>query len=164
MPIAHLDTPIGTLEIVSGPRGLTALRFDPVEVADAAPPPELLAYFQGDLEAIDALAVEPRGTPFQERVWAELRRIPVGSTLSYGELARRIGQPSAVRAVAAANGANPVAIVVPCHRVIASTGKLHGYGGGLPRKAWLLQFEASPLFNGRRLSGLSPAGPAAPRG
>ena len=161
MSIAHLDTPVGTLEIVSGPDGITALRFDPLEAADAAPPSELVAYFQGDLQAIDALAVRARGTPFQESVWAALRMIPVGSTISYGELARRIGRPSAVRAVAAANGANPVAIVVPCHRVIASTGKLHGYAGGLQRKAWLLQFEASPLFHG---GPFSPAARAAPRG
>ena len=91
MSIAHLDTPVGTLEIVSGPDGLTALRFDPLEAPDAAPPPELVAYFQGDLRAIDALAVHARGTPFQESVWAALRMIPVGSTISYGELARRIG-------------------------------------------------------------------------
>lgn len=159
MPTAHLDTPIGTLEIVSSAAGISALRFDPLAEADADPPAALVAYFLGDLHAIDALAVDLAGTPFQMEVWRALRQIPVGSTLSYGELAARIGRPSAVRAVAAANGANPVAIVVPCHRVIASTGKLHGYAGGLHRKSWLLQFEASPLFKGL----LSPAGPAARR-
>lgn len=160
MPVAHLDTPIGTLEIASGPAGISELRFDATRTADAPPPDALVAYFKGDLEALDRLSVDLRGTPFQMEVWAALRTIPVGTTLSYGALAARIGKPSAVRAVAAANGANPVALVVPCHRVIAADGKLHGYAGGLPRKAWLLQFEASPLFRGRP----NPAGPAAPLG
>ena len=160
MPVSHLDTPIGPLEIVTSPAGISALRFEPVLAADSAPPGELVAYFQGELDALDRLAVDLAGTPFQMEVWAALRTIPVGTTLSYGALATRIGRPSAVRAVAAANGANPVALVVPCHRVIAADGKLHGYAGGLHRKAWLLQYEASPLFRGRP----TPAAPAAPRG
>jgi methylated-DNA-[protein]-cysteine S-methyltransferase len=98
-------------------------------------------YLAGDLHAIEALAVDPGGTAFQAAVWQALRRIPAGETRSYAELARAVGVPSAVRAVAAANGRNPVAIVVPCHRVIGSDGRLVGYGGGLDRKAWLLRHE-----------------------
>ena len=92
--------------------------------------------------AIDQVQVETRGTPFQEEVWAELRRIPAGSTLTYGELAARLGRPGASRAVGRANGQNPVAIVVPCHRVVGAHGVLTGYGGGLDRKRWLLAHEA----------------------
>jgi methylated-DNA-[protein]-cysteine S-methyltransferase len=101
----------------------------------------LRRYFDGELTAIDTVPVELNGTEFQKRVWQALRRIPAGSTLSYGELARRIAEPAAVRAVGAANGANPVALVVPCHRVIGSDGTLTGYGGGLDRKRWLLTHE-----------------------
>ena len=107
----------------------------------------LSAYFGGDLEAIDRLEVAfERGTEFQLSVWRALREVPCGQTWSYGQLARHIGRPSAVRAVGLANGANPVAVVVPCHRVIGSDGSLTGYGGGLPRKQWLLTHErrASP--------------------
>jgi methylated-DNA-[protein]-cysteine S-methyltransferase len=99
------------------------------------------SYFAGDLSAIDSIAVETHGTAFQHEVWAALRRIPVGQTLSYGALARKIGRPKAVRAVGMANGANPVGIVVPCHRVIGADASLTGYGGGLPRKRWLLEHE-----------------------
>jgi methylated-DNA-[protein]-cysteine S-methyltransferase len=101
----------------------------------------LARYFGGDAAVIDAVPVELNGTEFQKRVWQALRRIPSGSTISYGELARRIGEPAAVRAVGAANGANPVALIVPCHRVIGSDGSLTGYGGGLDRKKWLLVHE-----------------------
>lgn len=101
----------------------------------------LSRYFAGDPRALDEQPVTSYGTEFQRRVWRALRRIPAGRTLSYAGLARRIGRPSAVRAVGAANGANPVAIFVPCHRVIASDGSLHGYGGGLDRKKWLLGHE-----------------------
>ena len=101
----------------------------------------LSRYFEGDLAAIDTVVVELNGTEFQKRVWKALRRIPPGSTISYAELARRIDEPSAVRAVGAANGANPIALIVPCHRVIGSDGTLTGYGGGLDRKRWLLVHE-----------------------
>lgn len=100
-------------------------------------------YFSGDLTAIDALLVDPGGTPFQASVWQALRTIPPGKTISYSELAERIGARHAVRAVGAANGANPIPIVIPCHRVIGASGKLVGYGGGLERKAWLLRHEGS---------------------
>ncbi len=107
------------------------------------------AYFAGDLGVIDGLPVETGGTPFQRSVWKALRDIPCGVTVSYAELARRIERPSAVRAVGLANGANPVGIVVPCHRVVGSNGTLTGYGGGIERKRWLLAHEATarPLLS-----------------
>jgi methylated-DNA-[protein]-cysteine S-methyltransferase len=101
----------------------------------------LEAYFAGEIGAIDRVRVETAGTPFQREVWAALRRIPAGDTMSYGGLAARIGRRSAVRAVGLANGANPVGIVVPCHRVIGADATLTGYGGGLERKRWLLKHE-----------------------
>jgi methylated-DNA-[protein]-cysteine S-methyltransferase len=101
----------------------------------------LAAYFAGRLDAIEGLPVATNGSAFQREVWRELRRIPCGATISYGALAARIGRPDAVRAVGLANGANPIGIVVPCHRVIGANGRLTGYGGGLPRKAWLLDHE-----------------------
>jgi methylated-DNA-[protein]-cysteine S-methyltransferase len=109
----------------------------------------LRAYYAGNLSAVDDLPVKGGGTPFQERVWAELRRIRIGTTVSYGELAARLGDTKAVRAVGVANGRNPISVVVPCHRVIGSDGTLTGYGGGLPRKAWLLSHEGVSLRNGR---------------
>lgn len=99
------------------------------------------AYFDGNIAVIHQLKVATGGTDFQRQVWAALRSIPDGETLSYGELALRIGRPAAVRAVGLANGANPISIVLPCHRVIGSNRALTGYGGGLPRKQWLLQHE-----------------------
>jgi methylated-DNA-[protein]-cysteine S-methyltransferase len=101
----------------------------------------LTAYFAGDLHALDRLAVDPMGTPFQLRVWNALRSIGAGRTASYKEIASAIGAPTAVRAVGAANGANPIAIVVPCHRIIGAGGSLVGYGGGIERKRWLLEHE-----------------------
>jgi methylated-DNA-[protein]-cysteine S-methyltransferase len=109
---------------------------------------QLEAYFAGDREDFD-LALAPHGTPFQQRVWEELTRIPYGETISYSELAWRLGQPKAVRAVGLANGRNPISIVIPCHRVIGADGSLVGYGGGLERKKWLLEHEA--VTSGRRL-------------
>ena len=99
------------------------------------------AYFEGELGAVDALRTQTRGTTLQRAVWSALRHIPVGTTTSYGQLARVIGNPAAVRAVGAANGANPIPIVVPCHRVIGADGSLTGFGGGLERKRWLLAHE-----------------------
>jgi len=109
---------------------------DPAGVATA-----LAGYFRGDLAALDAIEVDPTGTSFQRRVWAALRAIPHGETTSYGALARQLGMPTASRAVGAANGANPIWIVVPCHRVIGSSGALTGYAGGLDVKRWLLEHE-----------------------
>jgi O-6-methylguanine DNA methyltransferase len=99
------------------------------------------AYFAGDLTAIETLPVETGGTEFQRSVWAALRAIPAGETLSYGALAAKIARPSAVRAVGLANGANPVGVVVPCHRVIGANASLTGYAGGIERKRWLLSHE-----------------------
>jgi methylated-DNA-[protein]-cysteine S-methyltransferase len=101
----------------------------------------LHAYFAGELAALDALQTATNGTEFQRDVWHALRRIPVGHTLSYGALAAKIGRAAAVRAVGLANGANPIAIVVPCHRVIGADSSLTGYGGGIERKRWLLRHE-----------------------
>ena len=152
--------PLGTWSLAASPLGLCLLhfeadwdyvgkaltrRFGPVSLAEGKDPcgaaSALRAYFGGDLRAIDAVPVDPGGTEFQQAVWSALRRIPVGRTTCYSELAARIGRPAAVRAVGAANGANPVAVVIPCHRVIGKDGGLIGYGGGLERKAWLLRHE-----------------------
>ena len=105
----------------------------------------LRAYFAGDIEVFDGVPVRAGGTPFQRAVWAALREIPPGRTVSYGQLAVRLGRPGASRAVGLANGANPVAIAVPCHRVIGADGTLTGYGGGLERKRWLLEHERASL-------------------
>ena len=105
----------------------------------------LSAYFSGDLNCIDSLKVKFEGTPFQNSVWQALRKIPCGETRSYQQLANEIGNPKAVRAVGMANGANPVGIVVPCHRVIGSNGTLTGYAGGIERKRWLLKHEQQGL-------------------
>ena len=105
---------------------------------------QLRAWFAGELRNFD-LALAPEGPAFHQRVWRELCNIPYGETISYGELARRIGSPNASRAVGRANGANPIPIVIPCHRVIGSNGKLTGYGGGLPRKEFLLGLERSQM-------------------
>jgi len=151
--LSRVDSPIGVLVLATGPRGLCALALpgrmpELAEPAREGPPPREIAgaitdYFSGDLRAIDRVEVDPRGTPFQKRVWAALRTIPVGTTWSYAELARAVGRPTATRAVGAANGRNPTALVVPCHRVIASDGTLGGYGGGLEMKRWLLRHERS---------------------
>jgi methylated-DNA-[protein]-cysteine S-methyltransferase len=101
----------------------------------------IASYFAGEITAIDILQVQTGGTPFQREVWHALRKITYGTTVSYAKLAERIGRPTAVRAVGLANGSNPIAVVVPCHRVIGSNGSLTGYGGGLERKRWLLEHE-----------------------
>jgi methylated-DNA-[protein]-cysteine S-methyltransferase len=110
-------------------------------------------YFAGDLTAIERLPFETGGTNFQREVWGALRRIPVGHTVSYGALAAQIGRRSAVRAVGLAIGANPIGIVVPCHRVIGANGSLTGYGGGLSRKRWLLEHEGVRLPHEKELGG-----------
>lgn len=151
-----LDSPIQQLTLMSDGEFLTGLRMIERRHApemtsawkhdDAAAPfaearKQLRAYFNGELTEFD-LQLSLPGTDFQQRVWQELQRIPFGATLSYGEMARRIGNPNASRAVGAANGRNPISIIIPCHRLIGSTGKLTDYGGGLERKAWLLAHEA----------------------
>ncbi len=101
----------------------------------------LKAYFDGDLAAITGLRVDPKGTAFQREVWDALQRIPAGSTASYSDIAAKIGRPAAVRAVGLANARNPIAVVIPCHRVVGRDGSLTGYAGGLERKRWLLEHE-----------------------
>ena len=110
---------------------------------------KIRAYFAGDQKIIEDIPADGGGTIFQRRVWAELRRIPCGVTISYGELARRLGDPKATRAVGLANGRNPVSIVVPCHRVIGADGSLTGYGGGVERKKWLLAHEGVHMSGAR---------------
>jgi methylated-DNA-[protein]-cysteine S-methyltransferase len=158
----RFDTPIGWMQIITdseerlraadwedkGERMRRLLRLhygETVAILDASVPSRarlgLEAYFAGDLQAIEAVRTATRGTDFQRQVWAALRAIPVGTTVSYGQLANRIGRPAAVRAVGAANGANPIPVVVPCHRVIGADASLTGFGGGLERKRWLLAHE-----------------------
>jgi methylated-DNA-[protein]-cysteine S-methyltransferase len=159
----HLDTPIGSLALVVDEEGrLRAAGFTDghsrmerelrgysgesrSELLPASNPggftKALRAYFDGDLTAFDGLPLKMGGTAFQSDVWRALREIPCGETRTYGQIARRIGRPTAVRAVGLANGSNPIGIVVPCHRVIGSDGSLTGYGGGIERKRWLLAHE-----------------------
>lgn len=128
-------------------RSLTA-RYGPVRLVPARDPfgisGRIAAYLSGDLRAIDDISVDPGGTSFQQAVWVALRRIPAGGTVTYAAMAQTIGRPTAVRAVGAANARNPIAIVIPCHRMIGSDGSLTGYGGGLARKRWLLAHEGAP--------------------
>ncbi len=164
---AEFLSPIGMVYVISDGTALRAIDFEGYEARmqrllvryygrhtlHAARDPggavsRLREYFAGDLAAIDALAVATNGTPFQRQVWAALRTIPAGTTLSYGTVAERIGRPMACRAVGLAVGANPVGIVVPCHRVIGSDARLTGYGGGIERKQWLLAHEGLTLSSG----------------
>jgi methylated-DNA-[protein]-cysteine S-methyltransferase len=151
---AWYDSPVGRLLLAGCPDGLTLISFPsgsrrqrPAagwqrdDAAFAAAMTQLAEYFAGTRKAF-SLPLRPAGTAFQLSVWAALREIPFGATLSYGGLARRIGQPSAARAVGAANGANPLPIVVPCHRVIGADRSLTGFGGGLDTKRFLLAHEA----------------------
>jgi methylated-DNA-[protein]-cysteine S-methyltransferase len=157
-PVAWIETtsPIGPLRLTGNGAGLTGLylseyRHGPVEFAkqDQLDDPVLLeasrqlqAYFAGERREFD-LPLAPYGSDFQRRVWNALLEIPYGETISYLELARRLGDPRAVRAVGSANGRNPISIIIPCHRVIGADGSLVGYGGGLERKRWLLRHEAA---------------------
>jgi len=120
--------------------GKNGFRLEPTRAGNGSTD-AITRYFAGELDAIDALPVQTAGTPFQRKVWRALREIRCGTTVSYARLAERIGRPTAVRAVGLANGANPVGVVVPCHRVIGSDGSLAGYGGGIERKRWLLEHE-----------------------
>jgi methylated-DNA-[protein]-cysteine S-methyltransferase len=166
--IDHLPTPIGAMRIVADTEGNLRVAYFAEDdedvrrhlqrhygkdgfILEAKENPHgftetLSRYFAGDLDAIDSIPVKAIGTPFQQDVWHALRAIPCGTTTSYGKLAKQIGRPSAVRAVGLANGSNPIAVVVPCHRVIGSNGSLTGYGGGLNRKRWLLDHESRLLF------------------
>ena len=146
-----LDTPLGRLRLVDHGRGLAGLDFadrlaapadgwceDPAPFAEVAR--QLAAYFAGERRTFD-VPLDLKGTPFQREVWQALTEIPFGATERYGALAARLGRPGASRAVGAANGHNPVAILVPCHRVVDANGRLAGYAGGLERKRWLLKHE-----------------------
>jgi len=158
----RMSSPIGTLLLVSDGEALCLLEFEDhedrlhralrrLDPACALAPARsgngairhIAAYFDGNLNALDDIPVRPRGTEFQRRVWQALRRIPPGTTTTYGRLAVAISAPRSSRAVGLANGANPLAIVIPCHRVIGADASLTGYGGGLHRKAWLLRHEAA---------------------
>ena len=145
------DSPVGVLTLTSDGRSMTGLWFEGRgEITDNTEKAsdgvlerarrELDRYFEGRLTAF-TVPVDPRGTEFQRRVWFALRDIPYGATRSYGEIAKAIGSSSAVRAVGSANGANPIAIIIPCHRVIGANGSLTGFGGGLDRKRFLLDLE-----------------------
>ncbi len=152
-----METPVGPLLVAADDAGLRYVVFGHGRseaqpeagwhAGDARPREavrQLRAYFAGELKRFD-IPLAPEGTPFQQRVWAQLLKIGYGETTSYGELARRLGNPNASRAVGLANGANPIPIVIPCHRVIGSSGKLTGYGGGLKTKEWLLALERGRL-------------------
>ncbi|AUH39709.1 methylated-DNA--[protein]-cysteine S-methyltransferase [Streptomyces sp. CMB-StM0423] len=151
-----VDSPVGPLALVAEDDSLTGLYMtdqrhrpadetfgtpaDPEDPPFAAAAAQLAAYFAGERTDFD-LPLHLSGTPFQQRVWEQLRQIPYGETISYGELAERVGNPAASRAVGMANGRNPVGIVVPCHRVVGANGSLTGYGGGIDRKKQLLALE-----------------------
>ena len=157
----RVETPIGELLLVADAQGTLrmlefadkperwrpdfARRFGKTEFVETRDPSGLSSalarYFDGALNALDTIRTDAAGTAFQRSVWTRLRKIPAGKTTTYGALATRLGKPSAMRAVGLANGANPIAIVVPCHRVVGSDGSLTGYGGGLERKRWLLDHE-----------------------
>jgi methylated-DNA-[protein]-cysteine S-methyltransferase len=138
-------TPLGTIEIELHDGAVRALRF--TDAPGSAPRTEagerVRAYFSGDLRALDGARLDLQGTKFQREVWALLQKIPPGETRSYGELARLLGKPAASRAVGAANARNPIALFVPCHRVIGQQGALTGYAWGTERKRWLLDHESA---------------------
>ncbi|MHB8055173.1 MAG: methylated-DNA--[protein]-cysteine S-methyltransferase [Candidatus Aminicenantales bacterium] len=146
--ILYLESPIGMIELREMNGRLTDLNFREKKTKSAPHPGAVLAagarqlgeYFAGKRRVFD-LPLDLNGTPFQREVWGALQKVPFGETTSYGEIARRIGRPAAVRAVGAANGRNPVSIIVPCHRIVGADGRLTGYGGGLWRKEWLLRHE-----------------------
>ena len=149
-----VESPIGQLRVTANEQAITHIEF-PQRWSDAlftgpyeqtpllmAAAKQLAAYFAGEIDRFE-LPLAPKGTEFQRRCWAQLQGLPFGKVSSYGEIAKAIGQEKAVRAVGAANGRNPIPIVIPCHRVIGSNGSLTGFGGGIETKRWLLEHEAS---------------------
>ncbi len=152
MKKARIKTPLGVAELQGDENGLASVKILDEEMSLTREIPEELkdskkqleAYFNEDLKSFD-LKLNPRGTEFQKRVWSELQNIPFGETTSYLQLSKKLGDEKAVRTVAAANGKNPLWIIIPCHRVIGSDGSLTGYAGGLYRKKWLLDFENPPI-------------------
>lgn len=170
-----VETPVGKMQLIASPTGLCALEFikaDRQDLLDArlskrfkfekffhgenkyisATLNWLTTYFKGDFAGLFDIPLDLRGTDFELRVWDELKKINLGQTISYGELAIRIGNPKAQRAVGGASRRNPVSIIVPCHRVIGSSGKLTGYGGGLPQKEWLIGHESSQSFSSQNMA------------
>lgn len=154
-----IPSPVGDLVLTASETGLTGVYFPTSRTQPRSlrrgtndllnrVAAQLQEYFAGTRTTFD-LPLEPSGTDFQLSVWELLRNIPYGVTTSYGELARRLGDPKATRAVGAANGANPIPIIVPCHRVVGSKGELTGFGGGLDRKRWLLEHEGALMRLGR---------------
>ena len=148
-----INTPLGSLLICGNSDGITEVTFrdelpistqTPLVLEDAVQ--QITAYFQGKRTQFE-LKIHPKGTSFQKKVWDFLQQIPYGKTKSYQEMANLLGDPKVIRAAAAANGKNPIAIIIPCHRVVGSDGSLTGYAGGLHRKKWLLEFE-SPVKQG----------------
>jgi methylated-DNA-[protein]-cysteine S-methyltransferase len=146
-----IDSPIGRLRLTAQDGALTGLWMEPFDEPEAAGRREpvltvarrqLDAYFAGKLTDFD-LPLAPAGTAFQTGVWQALQGVPYGTTISYAELAGRVGRPGHFRAVGSANGRNPISIIIPCHRVVGSNGSLTGYGGGIERKRWLLDHEAA---------------------
>ncbi|MGK0362808.1 MAG: methylated-DNA-[protein]-cysteine S-methyltransferase [Bradymonadia bacterium] len=150
-PRGAVYTPVGWLVVDANAEGLTAASFEAERPADANDDPHgaitaLSAWLAGAHGALDGVAIAPIGSDFQRIVWRLLRTIPAGQARTYGELAVALGRPTATRAVARANATNPVAVIVPCHRVIGSDGAMRGYAGGLHRKRWLLAHEGAPGF------------------
>ena len=143
----YMESPLGLLELVAIETGLIRVAFVESQHSDTAgnchtrdARKQLQEYFDGQRQAFD-LSIDPDGTAFQQKVWQQLLEVPFGNTATYGDIANRLNNPKAVRAVGAANGQNPIAIIVPCHRVIGANGTLTGYAGGLDRKAKLLNLE-----------------------
>jgi methylated-DNA-[protein]-cysteine S-methyltransferase len=168
LQLDRIDSPIGTILIVVDDGRLCSLdyadyeqrmmtllqrRYGSFHLAQTNDPhgfsSRIRAYLAGDYLCLDAIPVSTGGTPFQQQVWSALRTIPPGTTMSYGELAAEVGRPTAYRAVGATNALNPVAIVLPCHRVVGANASLTGYAGGLERKQWLLQHEGYALAASR---------------
>ena len=154
---SSIKSPIGEIIITAEEQGIRSIyspthetliaqndkyKRDVAKLCDAAD--QLRAYFAGELQEF-SLTLNPQGTPFFKHVWKQLELIPYGTTISYGELAKKIGKPTASRAVGMANGRNPISFVIPCHRVIGQDGSLTGYGGGLKLKRWLIEFEKNHL-------------------
>jgi len=148
---AQIDTPIGTFRAVVFDGAVKTAGFalgrrstETTTRGGKGVRDRLTAYFDGDLDALDAIDVAPEGTLFKQLVWKALREVRAGETVSYGELATRVGAPGAARAVGTANATNPICLIIPCHRVIRAGGELGGYGFGVDRKRWLLTHEARP--------------------
>ncbi|MGB0788497.1 MAG: methylated-DNA--[protein]-cysteine S-methyltransferase [Marinirhabdus sp.] len=155
MHTAHLNTPLGTLQITGNAQGVASVVFVEVEVEVETPvvsahienaKQQLSEYFKGNRKNFQ-LKLNPQGTPFQKKVWEKLKKIPFGKTVSYLHIAHALGNPKVIRAAAAANGKNPISIIIPCHRVVGSDGSLTGYASGLHRKKWLLAHE-NPVKQG----------------